>query len=97
MSVGIESLFTGALCRELPVKQVAALRRCADKQLWRRIEHCVEQAHALDDMSTVQIVGIDDTSLHTWQRRKLAPAARLLGCSASCNAAANQRGLVRTP
>jgi transposase len=42
-------------------------RCCADKQLWRRIEHYVDQARALDDMSTVQIVGIDDTSLHRGQ------------------------------
>ena len=41
--------------------------RCADKQLWRRIEHYVEQARSLDDMSAVEIVGIDDTSLHRGQ------------------------------
>ena len=64
-----------APCRELPVRQAAALLRCTDKQLWRRIEHCiehcidvcVEQARALDDMSAVKIVGIDDTSLHKGQ------------------------------
>ena len=44
-----------------------AMLRCADKQLWRRIEHYVAQARALDDMSTVRIVGIDDTSLHRGQ------------------------------
>ncbi len=27
-----------ALCRELPARQAAALLRCKDKQLWRRIE-----------------------------------------------------------
>ena len=67
---GFTALFEAlalALCRELPVKQAAALLRCADKQLWRRIEHYVEQARALDDMSTVKIVGIDDTSLHKGQ------------------------------
>jgi transposase len=52
-----------ALCRELPVRQAAALLRCSDKQLWRRIEHFVDKARARDDMSTVQIVGIDETSL----------------------------------
>jgi transposase len=26
------------LCRDLPVRQAASLLRCADKQLWRRIE-----------------------------------------------------------
>jgi transposase len=51
-----------ALCRDMPVKQAAVLLRCADKQLWRRIDHYVAQARALDDMSAVQIVGIDETS-----------------------------------
>ena len=37
-----------ALCRDLPVRQAAALLRCADKQLWRRIEFYVEQARALE-------------------------------------------------
>ena len=67
---GFTALFEAlalALCRELPVKQAAALLRCADKQLWRRIEHYVEQARALDDMSTVTIVGIDDTSVRRGQ------------------------------
>ncbi len=67
---GFTALFEAlalALCRELPVRQAAALLRCADKQLWRRIEHYVDQARVLEDMSTVQIVGIDDTSLHRGQ------------------------------
>lgn len=67
---GFTALFEAlalALCRELAVAQAAALLRCADKQLWRRIEHYVEQARALDDMSSVKIVGIDDTSLHKGQ------------------------------
>ena len=67
---GFTALFEAlalALCRELPVRQAAALLRCADKQLWRRIEHYVGQARAQDDMSTVQIVGIDDTSMHRGQ------------------------------
>ena len=67
---GFTALFEAlalALCRELPVKQAAALLRCADKQLWGRIKHYVDQARALDDMSAVQIVGIDDTSLHRGQ------------------------------
>ena len=67
---GFTALFEAlalALCRELPVRQAAALLRCADKQLWRRIEHYVSAARALDDMSAVQIVGIDDTSLHKGQ------------------------------
>lgn len=67
---GFTALFEAlalALCKELPVRQAAALLRCADKQLWRQIEHYVEQARALDDMSEVQIVGIDETSMHRGQ------------------------------
>ena len=67
---GFTALFEAlalALCRDLPVRQAAALLRCSDKQLWRRIEHYVGQARALDDMSAVRIVGIDDTSLHRGQ------------------------------
>ena len=56
-----------ALCRDMPVKQAAVLLRCADKQLWRRIDHYVAQARALDDMSAVQVVGIDETSLQRGQ------------------------------
>jgi transposase len=67
---GFTALFEAlalALCRQLPVRQAAALLRCADKQLWRRIEHYVSAARDLDDMRSVQIVGIDDTSLHKGQ------------------------------
>ncbi len=56
-----------ALCRELPVRQAAALLRCADKQLWRRIEFYVDQARALEDFAGVRIVGIDETSLRRGQ------------------------------
>lgn len=56
-----------ALCRELPVRQAAALLRCSDKQLWLRIEFYVEQARALEDFADVQIVGIDETSLRRGQ------------------------------
>ena len=67
---GFTALFEAlalSLCRELPVRQAAALLRCSDKQLWRRIEHYVNQARALDDMSQVKIVGIDETSLKKGQ------------------------------
>ena len=67
---GFTALFEAlalSLCRELPVRQAAALLRCTDKQLWRRIEFYVEQARARDDMSGVQIVGIDETSLRRGQ------------------------------
>jgi transposase len=56
-----------ALCRELPVRQAAALLRCSDKQLWLRIEFYVDQARALEDFSGVEIVGIDETSLRRGQ------------------------------
>ncbi len=67
---GFTALFEAlalALCRDLPVRQAAALLRCADKQLWRRISFYVDQARAVDDMSAVQIIGIDETSLRRGQ------------------------------
>lgn len=56
-----------ALCRDLPVRQAAALLRCADKQLWRRIAHYVGQARALERFDGVRIVGIDETRLRRGQ------------------------------
>jgi transposase len=56
-----------ALCRDLPVRQAAQLLRCADKQLWRRIEFYVDQARALESFADVQIVGIDETSVRRGQ------------------------------
>lgn len=67
---GFTALFEAlalSLCQQLPVRQAAALLRCSDKQLWRRIEHYVSAARALDDMSEVRIVGIDETSLRKGQ------------------------------
>ena len=67
---GFTALFEAlvlSLCQELPVRQTAALLRCADKQLWRRIEHYVSAARALDDMAGVRIVSIDETSLRKGQ------------------------------
>ena len=67
---GFTALFEAlalSLCKELPVRQAAALLRCSDKQLWRRIEHYVSAARALDDMSEVSIIGIDETSLRKGQ------------------------------
>lgn len=67
---GFTALFEAlalALCQDLAVNQAAELLRCTDKQLWRRIKHYVDQARALDDMSTVSIVGIDETSLRRGQ------------------------------
>ena len=56
-----------ALCRELPVRQAAALLRCTDKQLWRRIEFYVGQARSLEKLDGVELVGIDETSLRRGQ------------------------------
>ena len=56
-----------ALCRELPVRQAAALLRCADKQLWRRIAFYVEQARALERFDDVSVIGVDETSLRKGQ------------------------------
>jgi transposase len=67
---GFTALFEAlalALCRDLPVAQAAAMLRCSDKQLWRRITYHVDKARALDDMSSVEIVGIDETSLRRGQ------------------------------
>lgn len=55
------------LCLDLPVSQAAALLRCSDKQLWRRIEFYVQQARALESLAGVRIVGIDETSLRRGQ------------------------------
>ena len=67
---GFTALFEAlalSLCQELPVRQAAALLRCADKQLWRRIEHYVGEARKLDDMAEVKVIGIDETSLRKGQ------------------------------
>lgn len=67
---GFTALFEAlalSLCQELPVRQAAQLLRCSDKQLWLRIEHYVEAARKLDDMSAVRVIGIDETSLRKGQ------------------------------
>ena len=56
------------LCQDLPVRQAAQMLRVRDKQLWRRIEHYVDEARAGQDMSAVRIVGIDETSLERGQQ-----------------------------
>lgn len=56
-----------ALCRDLPVSQAAGLLRCTDKQLWRRIEHYVNEARALEDFAGVELIGIDETSIRRGQ------------------------------
>jgi transposase len=67
---GFTALFEAlalSLCQQMPVSQAAALLRCSDKQLWRRIAHYVDAARKLDDMSSVSVVGIDETSLRKGQ------------------------------
>lgn len=56
-----------ALCRELPVRQAAALLRCEDKQLWRRIAFHVDKARALESLKDVNVIGVDETSLRRGQ------------------------------
>lgn len=50
------------LCQEMPVSQAGAMLRVDSKRLWRRIEHYVGVARAEDDMSEVNVLGIDETS-----------------------------------
>ena len=67
---GFTALFEAlalALCRDLPVRQAARLLRCQDKQLWRRIEHYVQQAREQETFDDVRLIGIDETSLHRGQ------------------------------
>ena len=52
-----------SLCQELPVAQAADLLRVGAKRLWRRIAHYIDAARAKDDMSGVQLIGIDETSV----------------------------------
>ena len=67
---GFTALFEAlalTLCRDLPVRQAAAMLRCRDKRLWTRIKYFIDEARARDDMSGVRHVGIDDTSMHRGQ------------------------------
>lgn len=52
-----------SMCQGLAVRQAARMLRVRDKQLWRRIDHYVSQARRQQDMSKVNFVGIDETSL----------------------------------
>ena len=57
-----------SLCRDgLTVKHAAQMLRIGDKQLWRRIDHYVREARAKQDMKSVKLVGIDETSLRRGQ------------------------------
>lgn len=50
------------LLREMPVATVAAMVGEHDTRLWRVLHHYVEQARAQEDFSSVQKVGVDETS-----------------------------------
>lgn len=68
---GFTALFEAlalSLCRALPVRQAAALLRCSDQQLWRRITYYVEQARAMETHADVRLIGIDETSLRRGQQ-----------------------------
>ncbi len=51
-----------AMVKEMPVKAVAALVGEYDKRIWRIVHHYVDQAVEAQDLSTVERVGIDETS-----------------------------------
>lgn len=51
-----------AMVRDMPVAVVSRLVRETDKRLWRVIDHYVEKARAVMDMSEVRAVGVDETS-----------------------------------
>lgn len=53
-----------AFCCELPVRQAARLLRCTDKQLCWLVEFHFGQARALGSLAGVEVMGIDETSLH---------------------------------
>ena len=73
-----------ALCRELPVSQAAALLRCTDKQLWRRIEVYVDQARDLEVQCLVPGLLEPDLALQPFDqiahRLRRIVCARRVGC-----------------
>ena len=52
-----------SLCQSMPTLQAAQMLRVLDKRIWRCVEHYVDQARRKQDMSKVDFVGIDETSL----------------------------------
>jgi transposase len=52
-----------ALCQQMPVRAVAGLVGEHDTRVWRIVHHYVERALAQQDLSGVERVGVDDTSL----------------------------------
>jgi len=50
------------LCKQMPVKAVAALVHEYDTRIWRILRHHVKEARSREDFSTVRRVGMDETS-----------------------------------
>lgn len=62
-TAAFKALALALFCR-LPVRQVATLLRCEDKQLWQRIEHYAGVAREKEELTGITPIGIDETSLH---------------------------------
>src|SRR6266540_737487 len=56
-----------ALVAEMPVRAVAELVGEHDTRVWRVVHHDVDAARAREDLSTVERVGIDETSFRRGQ------------------------------
>src|SRR6266581_8119001 len=56
-----------ALVAEMPVRAVAELVGEHDTRVWRVVHHYVDAARAREDLSTVERVGIDETSFRRGQ------------------------------
>lgn len=56
-----------ALCRAMPVRQVASLLQVGDMRIWRTLDHYVGQARAREDFSGVSAVGVDETAARRGQ------------------------------
>ena len=56
-----------ALVAEMPVRAVAELVGEHDTRVWRVVYHDVDAARAREDLSTVERVGIDETSFRRGQ------------------------------
>lgn len=50
------------LCRAMPVRQVAQLLGVGDMAVWRILDHYVDSAREREDLSSVQVVGLDETA-----------------------------------
>ena len=62
--------FTLALCKRMPVKSVTDMAGEHDTRIWRMVEWYVEKARSFIDMSHVNELGVDETSIkpsHHWE------------------------------